>query len=44
MLSLRLFVTPLISHVVSDDECGEANCCTVTKHINIAGPIFLGNL
>ena len=38
---IRYFiVTPLISHVFSDAECEEANCCTVSKHINIVGPIL----
>ena len=49
MASLRLLVaqiikyfivTPLISHVFSDDECEEANCCTLSKHINIASPVL----
>ena len=38
---IRFFnVTPLISHVFSDNECEEANYCTDSKHINIAGPVL----
>ena len=33
-------VMPLISHVFFDDECERLNCCTVSKYINIAGPIL----